>query len=127
MSKIAGTLFLIFSFLLFSCKPYNSNKVNTTLIEGRWLLVDVDSKKFDSITVDYTTELTYLIFRGDSCIQQLIDIDETSYFTFSVNNFYLNLMKDSAIVSSLRIDKLTSDSLVLSTGANDVWRYKKDN
>ena len=52
-------------YLLCGCTPYNADKVNTSLIQGKWILADVDRTIYDNVDVDYNKDRTYLIFDGD--------------------------------------------------------------
>ncbi|SBV93932.1 hypothetical protein [uncultured Dysgonomonas sp.] len=117
------TLFLTV-YLFCGCTPYNADKVNTSLIQGKWILTDVDRVIYDSINVDYNKERTYLIFEGDKCAQHMSDWKDTLTFRFTIHNYELNLYKDDAPFRSLDIDALSQDSLVLSAGENK-WVYKK--
>lgn len=123
MFKVASLF--VFLVLFIGCKPYNSNDANSSFIQGRWVLVDVKSKEHDTVDVNYEKQLTYLVFSGDSCTQQLVDIDEVSHFSFSIRNYHLNLEMDSVLFNTLRIEKLTDDSLILSKGSHNVWSYKR--
>lgn len=107
-----------------SCTPYDSNKVNYELIQGKWLLMDVDRELYDSVTVDYTKELTFLVFKDHDCIQYMPDWMDTLKFTFAIENYKLHLYKDSALFRSLTINSLSADSLILSVKENE-WIYKK--
>ena len=116
--------FLFAVFLLYACTPYNADKVNTGLIQGKWELTDVDREVYDSINVDYNNERTYLVFDGDEFIQYMSDWKDTLNFRFTIHNYELNLYKGDDPFRSLDIDALTNDSLVLSFAENK-WVYKK--
>lgn len=118
-------IFTGFIALLFSCKPYNSDEANHKLIQGKWMLVDVERGALDSVKVDYYKQVTYLTFEGNKCSQQMIDLNEVSNYSFSIRDFRLDLYSDSLLSSSLNIDMLTTDSLILSKGNNSVWKYIK--
>lgn len=111
--------------LLLCCKPYNSDEANYRFIQGKWMLVDADRDLFDTINVDYNKQITYLIFNGNKCSQQMVDLNETSDYIFTIKDFELNLYTDSVLNNSLHIDMLTADSLILSKGENSLWKYKK--
>lgn len=114
----------ITGYLFCCCTPYNADKVNNSLIQGKWILTDVDRAVYDSINVDYNKERTYLIFDGDKCAQHMSDWEDTLNFRFTIHNYELNLYKDDTPFRSLDIDALSKDSLVLSI-ADNKWVYKK--
>ncbi|MFV0538227.1 MAG: hypothetical protein ACK5M3_12790 [Dysgonomonas sp.] len=118
-------LLALFTSLLLCCKPYNSNEANNRFIQGKWMLVDADRDLFDTVDVDYNKQITYLIFNGNKCSQQMVDLNETSDYTFTIQDFELNLYTDSVLNNSLHIDILTADSLILSKGENSSWKYKR--
>ncbi|MDR1708028.1 MAG: hypothetical protein LBR46_08480 [Prevotella sp.] len=89
------------------------------------MLVDADRELFDSVNIDYDKQITYLVFNGDKCSQQMVDLNEISDYTFTIQDFDLNLYTDSVLNNTLHIDMLTADSLILSKGENSLWKYKK--
>lgn len=126
MSQWNKTIFFLgLVTLLCCCTPYNSDSANLKLIQGKWILVDVKRDAYDSVEVDYNKQITYLTFEGDTCIQELVDLAESSKYSFTIQNFNLNLYKASALDNSLNISLLTSDSLILSKGNDGTWRYLK--
>lgn len=118
-------LFALLAGVLLCCKPYNSDEANHKLIQGKWMLVDVERDMFDTVKVDYNKQLTYLIFNDNKCSQQMVDLNETSNYTFTIRDFDLNLYTDSVLNNTLHINKLTTDSLILSKGDSGLWKYKK--
>lgn len=118
----AAILISVFAFA--SCTPYNSDQVNTKLIQGKWLLVEADRAVFDTIEVDYTKDLTYLIFEGNKCSQYMSDWEDTIDFSYTIHDYELDLYKDSIPFRKLIINALAPDSLVLSF-KEDKWKYKK--
>lgn len=118
-------LLALFAGLLLCCKPYNSNEANGKLIQGKWMLVDTDRDLFDTVKIDYNKQVTYLIFNGDKCSQQMVDLNEISDYRFTIEDFNLNLYTDSVLNNTLHINLLTADSLILSKGENSMWKYKK--
>ncbi|GHV14241.1 hypothetical protein FACS1894179_02560 [Bacteroidia bacterium] len=118
-------LLTLFTSLLLCCKPYNSDEANHKFIQGKWMLVDAERNLFDTINVDYNKQITYLIFNGNKCSQQMVDLNETSEYTFTISDFELNLHTDSVLNNTLHINLLTADSLILSKGENSLWKYKK--
>lgn len=101
-------------FTIAACTPYDSNRVNKELVQGKWQLVDVEHELYDTIAVDYASELTYLIFEEDTCIQYMPDLNDTLKLMFSIRDFQLAFIKDSLVVSKFNIDSLTDYKLVLS-------------
>lgn len=118
-------LLTLFTSLLLCCKPYNSDKANHKLIQGKWMLVDAKRGLLDTVKVDYDKQITYLVFNGDKCSQQMVDLNETSEYTFTISDFELNLHTDSVLNNTLHINLLTADSLILSKGDDSLWKYKK--
>lgn len=118
-------LFALLTGLLLCCKPYNSDEANHKLIQGKWILVDTDHDLFDTVKVDYSKQITYLIFNDDKCSQQMVDLNEISDYTFTIQDFNLSLYTDSVLNSTLHINLLSADSLILSKGENSLWIYKK--
>ncbi|MDR2954479.1 MAG: hypothetical protein LBV43_05315 [Prevotella sp.] len=109
------SLFIITTIYLFAaCTPYNSNEANIRMIQGTWLLQDVEHSVLDTVTVDYNEERTYLIFKGSDCIQYMPDLQDTLKFTFAIRDYKLILFRDSLILNTLHIDTLTNESLILS-------------
>lgn len=118
-------LLTLFTSLLLCCKPYNSDKANHKLIQGKWMLVDAERNLLDTIKVDYDKQITYLVFNGDKCSQQMVDLNEISEYTFTISDFELNLHTDSVLNNTLHINLLTADSLILSKGDDSLWKYKR--
>lgn len=118
-------LLSLFTSLLLCCKPYNSDKANHKLIQGKWILVDTQHNLLDTVKVDYDKQITYLVFSGNKCSQQMVDLNEISDYTFTISNFELNLHTDSLLNNTLRINLLTADSLILSKGDDSLWKYKR--
>lgn len=104
--------------VIVSCTPYNSNRVNEQLIQGKWQLMDVEHDVYDIISVDYTKEQTYLEFEGDSCIQYMPDLKDTLMLFFSIRDYQLAFFHDSLMVSRFSIDSLNEKKLVLSHNSN---------
>lgn len=104
------------SVLLITCTSYDSNKVNTNLIQGKWQLIDTEnhSDALDTVLIDYSTEITYLTFDGTRCTQYMPDLADTLKFTFSIHDYKLMLYKDNVLVNKLDIDSLSSEKLILS-------------
>ncbi|MBK5721931.1 hypothetical protein JGH11_13710 [Dysgonomonas sp. Marseille-P4677] len=124
-NRIIATVSILISIFTFvNCTPYNSDKVNTDLIQGKWLLIEADRSVYDTVEVDYTKDLTYLIFEEDRCRQYMSDWKDTMEFIYTIHNYELTLYKDSIPFRMLDIKTLTSDSLVLSF-KDDKWEYKK--
>jgi hypothetical protein len=118
-------LLILFTGLLLCCKPYNSDEANHKFIQGKWMLADAKRDLFDTVKVDYDKQITYLIFSGDKCSQEMVDLNEISDYTFTISNFELNLYTDSMLNNTLHINLLTADSLILSKGDDSLWKYKK--
>ena len=111
-------------FVLFSCTPYNSDRENLQLIQGKWMLVDVNDLVYDTVFVDYEKEITYLFFEGNECTELMQDLNDTTHFNFQIRDYNLSLLKDNMLISIFSITTLTKDSLVLSTDKSH-RKYKK--
>lgn len=123
--NIKITAYIFISIFIFThCNRYNSDKVNTEMIQGKWLLTEAERIGYDTIEIDYEQELTYLVFDGNKCSQYMSDLKDTINFTFLIHDYDLELYEDSIPFRKLFIDILTSDSLVLSF-KDDKWKYKK--
>lgn len=124
MQKIIFTIAI--SALFITCTSYDSNKVNTNLIQGKWQLVDTENQNniLDTVRIDYSKEITYLTFNGTTCTQHMPDLADTLNFTFSIYDYKLMLYKDNVLVNKLDIDSLNSDKLVLSQEKSE-HIYKK--
>lgn len=121
------SLTLIFILSLFSCTPFDSNKLNKELIQGRWIQEQIFTENGDSIVIpeDYHSKNT-LYFWGDSCHEVLEDIDTVSdrLFRFDINSYILSLDEKDYPINYLKIAKLTEDSLILQLNSR-VYKYKK--
>lgn len=124
MQNIVKCIFFVSIIYFSACTPYNSDKVNHQLIQGKWELVGVDHIAYDSIGIDYTKEQTLLIFDDNECIQIMTDIKDTMRFSFSIKNYDLSLYKDSILITSLGISALSQDSLALNLNGRE-HEYKK--
>jgi hypothetical protein len=126
MSKYVHIIipFLTGIYLLGGCTPYNADKANTGLIQGKWTLTGVNRTTYDTVKVDYNEERTYLIFEGNKCAQYMSDWEDTLNFIFIIHNYELSLYKDDELLRRLDIEALSNDSLILSV-AEDKWIYKK--
>lgn len=116
--------FLFFIFLLYACKPYDSDEVNRQLLQGKWMLLKPDYADRDSVASGIGQEYTYLSFDADTCREDMPDLHIRSTYIFKVNDFTLNLYARDSLINTLRILRLTNDSLTLSKDA-DRWRYKR--
>ncbi|WP_051697679.1 hypothetical protein [Prevotella sp. 10(H)] len=123
--KVSIAILFILGICIYSCTPYDSDRVNTGLIQGKWVLADAErTVMYDTVNVDYNKELTFLIFEGNKCSQHMSDIKDTIDFTFVIRNYELRLYKDDKPFRKLDIDLLSADSLILSVTDN-IWIYKK--
>lgn len=116
-SHMQKTIFITAIVCIFiGCTSYNSNKVNTELIQGKWQLVDIEhfSHQYDTLSIDYLEEITFLVFDGDKCTQYMPDLGDTLNLTFSILDYKLMLYKGEVCINKLNIDSLTSERLVLS-------------
>lgn len=119
---------IVFSFILFStisCRPYDSDEANRELIQGSWKLLNVEHSVYDSIYVDYAKEETFLIFKGDSCREYMVDLADTLDLSFIIRDYHLAFVKNDTIIGRFSIDSLTDKTLILSF-EKDKRIYKKE-
>lgn len=116
----------ILSCIFIACKPYSSDKKNTDLIQGKWVLTEVKRNHdiLDTVSVDFTKEQTFLVFEGSKCTQYMPDVGDTLHLTFRIRDYQIGLYKDSVRINILNIDTLTSNLLYLSL-KDDQWEYMK--
>lgn len=125
MPKLVNVIFVIFSLMTISgCKPYNSDEVNSRMIQGKWRLVDIVKEQDDTVSNDLNWQEVFLIFDGNKCTQEMVGLITTEY-TFSIHDYKLMLYKDSVFDNDLQINTLTSDSLIFTKGPDRTMIYKK--
>lgn len=124
MIKVYNIAFVILICILSSCKRFDSDTLNRQMIQGKWRLVDVERKAYDSVKIDYTQQVTYLIFDGDKCTQDMVGLT-TSNYRFTIHNYMLTLYVDSVFDNRLEINTLTRDSLIFTQGKDSQWTYIK--
>lgn len=120
-------LLIIIIFCFSCCTPFDSDRLNKKLIQGRWEQVDVISSDADSVFADREMHsATFLQFRGDSCFETLrrADVDRNRYFQFDVNSYVVSLKETDHPTNYLVIAKLTADSLVFQVGSR-ILKYKR--
>lgn len=123
--KFLSLVAIISVFLFFgSCKRYNSDEVNNQMIQGKWQLVAVESKKNDSAGLALNQQDVYLYFNGNKCTQEIVGLVKSDY-TFTIHNYTLMLYKDSIFDNKLDIYTLTVDSLVFKQGGSRSLKYKR--
>lgn len=116
MHKCRIFLSSVIIMLLFSlCTPYNSDKANYKLIQGRWMLVDVNHSEIilDTVRIDYNKNQTILVFEKNKLTQYMNDLNDTTDFTFVIRDYKLAIFRDSVATNVFIIRKLTGDSLIL--------------
>ncbi len=120
-------LFVLITTVLFCCTPYDSNKVNHKLIQGKWMQVDLISydDRLAPVDEDIAPQNASLYFWGDSCVEHIKDIARERYFKFNINSFIIGLEEEGHPTSYLKIAKLTEDSLVLHIDAR-ILRYARN-
>ncbi|WP_163273589.1 hypothetical protein [Dysgonomonas sp. 511] len=86
------------------------------LIQGRWLLVDAihADKEIDSVEVDYRRNRTELFFENGKVDQYMFDMQDTVSWSYMLKGYKLALAKDTIVTRVFLINKLTTDSLILS-------------
>lgn len=122
MLRICYMMIIILICCSAGCKRFNSDEFNQQMIQGKWRLMDVKRKAYDSIMIDYNQQVTYLVFDGNKCTQEMIGLT-TSNYTFSIHNYTLTLYVDSVFENKLEINTLTKDSLIFTQGRNSKWKY----
>lgn len=125
MKYFSIIVFSFIQFLITSCTPYNSDDANRTLIQGTWKLENVEHSVYDSVYVDYAKEETFLIFKGDSCREYMVDLADTLDLSFIIRDYHLAFVRNDTIIGRFSIDSLTNKTLVLSFEKNRRI-YKKE-
>ncbi|MBD8390122.1 hypothetical protein [Dysgonomonas sp. BGC7] len=112
--------FILITFIYLQCTPYNSDKVNHQLIQGKWMLVEADhnNKILDTVKVDYQNNQTILVFDDNNFTQYMPDLNDTINLRFLIKDYSLALLKDTIFVNTFSIKQLTQDSLILSQETN---------
>lgn len=122
-------IILISSITLFiaaftQCDGFDSDKMNKHLVQGKWRLVDAKQLVNDTAKINLNDLEISLMFKGDTCIQDLTGL-KTTLYTFSIHNYTLLLFKDSVFENRLEINKLTEDSLIFTQDKERHWIYIK--
>lgn len=109
-----------------ACTPYNSDKVNKQLLQGRWLMQDTYYISSDSsIISEYSPgDSIILLFDEDRYKEYFSNGGKEINLRFDISDYRIMFYKDSSIFDWTNIDVLSPDSLVLSK-ANRIWQYKK--
>lgn len=124
MRYITAILFIIS--ISFACVPYDSNKTNTKLLQGKWLMSDMYYIASDSSVIDEyePKDSIILYFEENNYWEYLSSNAKNTSLNFEVSDYRIVFYKDSSIFDWTNINLLTPDSLVLSK-ANRTWRYTK--
>lgn len=124
MKYFLFSLFLLS--ILHSCVPFDSNDYNKKMIQSTWIQVELEyfAEDGDSIIVEEAEGHTVLAFTVDSCHEQLLDLNTTAQYSYDIKDYVLKLEKDAENINYFEIEKLTSDSLILSS-AYFVRKYIK--
>lgn len=112
--------------MLCSCTSFDSDKYNKKLIQAKWQQVEIvyPNEIGDSLLVEVPEGLTMLTFVGDSCLEQMLDINKSQLYSYDIKDYVLKLEKDSSSINYLDIRKLTKDSLTLHSNYR-LWKYIK--
>ncbi len=108
------------------CTPYNSDKANMQMIQGRWMLVDTRhaTKKLDTVYIDYNKQQTFIVFDKNTFTQYMPYLSDTVNLTFTIHDYVLSLNNDSTRNNNFGIVTLTADSLILQNKSS-IRKYKK--
>lgn len=118
-------LFAFFLFTIIACTPYDSNKVNTNLLQGKWLKIDKYQIKNDTLAIPATLmDTTSLSFDRESCSEYIFELKKTSTFNYKIQNYRLFLYRNDTLVNWFSIKSLANDSLVIEQGGIQL-KYKK--
>lgn len=118
-------LFVFFLFTIIACTPYDSNKVNTNLLQGKWLKIDKYQIKNDTLAIPATLmDTTSLTFDRKSCSEYIFELKTTSTFNYKIQNYRLFLYRNDTLVNWFSIKSLANDSLVIEQGGIQL-KYKK--
>ncbi len=117
---------ILILFLFSFCTPYNSNKVNYEMIQGKWLLTNSKHAKveIDTVFIDFEKEQIMLTFEDNKCTQYMPYMNDTLEFTFYIDDYKLALYKDTSWINTFGIVALTQDSLILLNNTT-LRKYKK--
>lgn len=118
--------YIFITTFLYSCTPFDSDQHNKKLLQAKWEQVEIayPNESGDSLVVEIPEGLTMLTFVGDSCLEQMVDIDKSQLYSFEIKDYVLKLEKDSSSINYLDIRKLTKDSLILHSNYR-LWKYIK--
>lgn len=118
--------YIFITIFLYSCTPFDSDQHNKKLLQAKWEQVEIvyPNESGDSLVVEMPEGLTMLTFVGDSCLEQMVDIDKSQLYSFEIKDYVLKLEKDSSSINYLDIRKLTEDSLILHSNYR-LWKYIK--
>lgn len=113
--------FIVFALLLttcFSCKRFDSDKLNHKLIQGEWkqteiIYTETDEEGTRQVKRDAGTAI--LKFQADSCTETMPDSKNIKHYTFQIKDYILQLKEENLPVNYLEVVKLTDDSLILQT------------
>ena len=113
--------------IFFACTPYDSNKKNIDLLQGRWMMTNLYHVADDDSTLvpeSISPDSIILSFVGNEYIEYLTASQRQYNLTYDIYNYKMILYKNGTISDWFDIDVLTPDSLVL--GKLDYkWQYKK--
>lgn len=118
-------LFFIFIGILPACTPFDSNKANKKLLQGNWVLYDLDAQLGDdTVFVNYIQDTAIIIFEKDSCYDYFVKTNVLNSYSFAIDNYELSTYINDSLITKLDILALSDDSLVL--GRKSVkFKYRK--
>lgn len=116
---------MLILFSIAACTPYDSNKVNTNLLQGKWLKIDRFQIKNDTLANPTTLmDTTALTFDKESCSEYIFELKTTNTFSYKVQNYRLFLYRNDTLVNWFSIKTLANDSLVIEQAGIQL-KYKK--
>lgn len=122
-------IYIICSLILcVSCKNFDSDSLNRTLIQGNWEQVQITypDEQGETLITESPQDATLLQFREDSCIEVIPDVNQKKYFTYQIKSYILQLKEGEGKSNVLSISKLTEDSLILQN-KYQTWKYIRKN
>ncbi len=125
MMKILNTVLFLGVFVFFTCTPYNSSETNRKMLQGHWVLYDLDiAVQDDTAFYSNMRDTAIIIFERDSCYDFFVKPNVLLSYSFNVDNYEISTYVNDSLISKSEILALSNDSLVLEK-KNVKFKYKK--